>query len=452
MRKTRSTAFFVLTALLSLSLAACSGSNNGNGNASSSAPASSAAPSAGGSASPSDAPIEADITVMHFWSNADDTIKEIAKNFEQENPGIHVKVNLSSVANHYTDLTQRIQSNDTPEIFTVWPGASVNPYYDSGVLADLSNMPWAGEINSTAKTISTYDNKLVLAPVNTAIMALAYNKDVFDRLGLQPPQNYADFEHILQTLKDDPAIKTPFINGADFLLNIASLQAVTDVYAKQPDFDAKVGAGEEKFNNEAFTNLFKRMLIDWPDKGYVNGSTMLSTDRMSKAVLQFIDGKAGIMELGGWDIPVLNQLADGKKVNIGMFPFPAQDGKGSVLAAAGEAFAMSANAAGAKKEAAEKFLSYLMNDENNAKICAAINSLSAKPNVKAEVDPILATLSGYMNAAPTYGFMTWPMEVQNNLKNLGNVMLEKKDADAKLKVLNAELQNLQTAWMSDAQK
>lgn len=437
----------VISAMLIAALAACGNSGNDNGGPAESPSPSSSAADGSASAEPAEKPLEADITVMHFWPNADAAIKEIAAKFEKENPGIRVTVNNSSVANHYADLTQRIQSNDTPEIFTVWPGPSVNPYYDSGVLADLSAMPWANEINDTAKKVSTYDGKLMLAPVNTAIMAMAYNKDVFDRLGLQPPQNLADFERILQVLKDDPDVKTPFINGADFLLNDASLMAVTDIYGADPDFDAKISAGQEKFNGDKFTNLFKRLLIDWPAKGFVNEKTMTSTDRMSKAALEFIDGKAGVMTLGGWDVPVLNQLMDGKKANIGMFPFPGENGKGNVLAAAGEAFALSANAEGAKKEAAARFLNYLMQDDNNAKICAAINSLSAKPLVKAEVDPILGTLSDYMTA-PTYGFMAWPMEVQNNLKNLVNVLAGGKDADAKLAILNKELQNLQDAWMN----
>lgn len=381
------------------------------------------------------------ITLMHFWVDADATLREIAEEFYEET-GIMVEVYNSSVANHLTDLNTRAQTDDVPEIFTMWPGASVPPYIESGVVADLSDSEWTGTLQQFATDASTYDGKLYLAPVNTTYLTLAYNVDVFNRLGLKAPQNQAEFEKILETLKNDSEVEVPFINGSDMLLNISSVMFTTDIYQKYPDFDAKVDSGEMAFNGEEVYNLYHKLLIEWPAKGYINADTALGTDRMGRAILDFLDGKAGIMSIGSYDIAVMNNMNTGN-TNVAMFPYPGVDNHGSLLAAAGEAFALSGYAEGEKREAAIEFLNYLMKPENNARICKSINSLSALKDVAVDADPILKPLEQY-NDQPTHGWMVWPLEVQNNLKNLGDV-LTAAPAD-KEAVLKQVLDQLQEAW------
>lgn len=383
------------------------------------------------------------ISIMHFWQAADNTIKELAEQFKEET-GITVEVYNSSVATHLTDLNERAQSDDLPEIFTMWPGASVPPYIESGVVADLSESSWAGTLAPFAAEASTYDGKLYLAPVNTTYLTLAYNVEVFNRLGLKAPENQADFENILETLKNDPEIEVPFINGSDFLLNISSIMFTTEIYQEHRDFDEKVSNGEMAFNGDEVFNLYKKLLIDWPEKGYINSDTALATDRMGRAVLDFIDGKAGIMSLGSFDLEVLKEM-NTSNVKIAMFPYPAEDNHGSLLAAAGEAFALSAYAESDKKEAAIEFMDYLMKPENNAKICKSLNSLSALNGVEVEAVDTLKALEGY-NDQPTHGWMVWPMEVQNNIKNLGDVLTAV--SDKKEAVLKEKLNELQAAWMN----
>lgn len=388
-------------------------------------------------------PEKKDITIsmMHFWASADETLKEIAKQFQEET-GITVEVYNSSVATHLTDLNTRAQTDDVPEIFTMWPGASVPPYIDSNVVADLSGSEWESTLQPFAKEASTYDGKLYLAPVNTTYLTLAYNVDVFERLNLKEPTNQEEFEHILEVLKNDSEVEVPFIQGSDFLLNVSSVMFTSDIYQKTPNFDALVDSGEKAFNGEEVFNLYKKLLIDWPNKGYINADTALATDRMGRAVLDFIDGKAGIMSLGSFDLGVLEEM-NTENTRIAMFPYPAVDNHGSLLAAAGEAFALSGYAEGEKREAAIQFLNYLMLPENNSKLCKSINSLSALEGVSVETGETLKNLEKY-NDQPTHGWMVWPMEVQNNLKNLGDVLTA--DPAKKEEVLQEKLDQLQDAW------
>lgn len=411
----------LLTGSLLLGLAGCGSTENQTSGTSETAGTSEVSGSVGGEdPSGSDSESESqtsqnnekkDVTIslMHFWTGAHETLQEIAEEFH-EKTGITVEVYNSSVATHLTDLNQRVQSNDLPEIFTMWPGASVPPYIESNVVADLSDASWADTLQPFAQEASTYDGRLYLAPVNTTYLTLAYNKEVFDRLSLKAPENQAEFEQILETLKKDPEIEVPFINGSDFLLNVSSVLFTTEIYQSYPDFDEKVTSGEMQFNGPEVYALYKKLLIDWPEKGYINADTALATDRMGRAVMSFLDGKAGIMSIGSYDLEVLKEM-NTEDVPVYMFPYPAEDNHGSLLAAAGEAFALSGYAEGEKREAAEEFLAFLMTPENNARICRSLNSLSALQDVTVEAEDTLKALETY-NDQPTHGWMVWPMEVR----------------------------------------
>ena len=110
-----------------------------------------------------------------------------------------------------------------------------------------------------AREASTYDGTLYLAPVNTSYLTLAYNVDVFKRLGLSEPSNYAEFEKILETLKNDSEIEVPFIQGSDMLLNVSSVMFTSDIYQSIPDFDAKIDSGEKAFNGDEIYNLYHKI-------------------------------------------------------------------------------------------------------------------------------------------------------------------------------------------------
>jgi len=386
------------------------------------------------------------IELLHFWVAADDVLQDIADDFYDET-GIEVEVVFSPVASHLTDLNTRIQTDDVPEVFTMWPGATVPEYIEGGHLAQLNDCDWVSRVdaNTLSQCVYSQSGELYIAPVNTAFMGLAYNEQVFARNNLSVPTNMADFERILETLKNDPELDYPIIMGSDCLANYVYLSCLSNLYQDMPDFNEQVNAGTTTFGNDAMTAVYEKIYIDWAEKGYYNWETCVSTDRMGKAAIEFLDGNAGILRIGGWDIELLEELNE-KGTTYKMFPFPAEDNAGSVLAAAGEAFAVSASATGAKKGAAMEFLSYLMRADNNAKICGAIDSLSPLSDVEINADPIYGSLQNYLDQ-PTKGWNTWPVAVQNVLGEAADIYKANTLAD-KQSALRTFLDNMQNTWMS----
>ncbi|MBP5466405.1 MAG: extracellular solute-binding protein, partial [Clostridia bacterium] len=378
----------------------------------------------------------------HFWFNADNTLLDIADEFMEENPDIVIDVKNTAVATHLSELTTAIQTKETPDVFTMWPGVSIYPYYESDILMDLSDCDFVDEVNASALNASKIDGKVICAPVNTGYMGLAYNKTLFNSLDLSVPQNYSEFLTTLQTMKDN-GISDPLILGKDMLLNFGSIMFTTDIYSANPNWDQEVKAGTKYFYDDNAKEVWKRLLIDLPEAGYCNFDTGINTDRMSKGAMAFLKGNAGYMQIGSWDISTLRELMKqpGANSEIGFIPWPGQTNGGSVLQASGEAFCLNAGIQGKQKQAAIKWLNYLMSDSVNRRICASIDSESAKVSVSVPVDPLISNIKTYLGNG-THGYMVWPLQVQNNLKELGNV----PSAPSKLSKLDEVLRSLDAMW------
>lgn len=389
-----------------------------------------------------------EIEFMHFWQDADAAINEMADYFE-EGTGIKVKVTLSPVSSHLTSLNTKMQTNTMPDLYTMWPGATMPGYVDSGWVKDLSDYDgeWMDRMSAEAeKSCMTYD-KLYIAPVNMAFMGIAYNKAIFERNNVQPPKNMAEFESLMDTLLDDSNLTYPMIWGSDCPANMIYLMALSSVYQEEPDFDAKVTAGEISFNNEAMTDLYEKLFIDWAEKGYYNAETCATLDRMSKAAAQFVLGKAAMMRLGGWDLAIIDQLVEesGGTLEYGMFPIPGADNDGTVLAAAGEAVAVNAKLSAEREGAALEFLDFFLSPAVNGEICGIINSLSPYTGVTVQAKDCITELNGYMDDSAR-GWNAWPLDVQNKMGECLNIVNEDGGRDAKMRVLTEHLEYLASLW------
>ena len=389
-----------------------------------------------------------EIEFMHFWQDADKAIQDMAKYFS-EGTGIKVTVTLSPVSTHLTSLNTKMQTNTMPALYTMWPGATMPEYVYSGWVMDLTDYKgeWMERMNKDAYASCVTNDKLYIAPVNMAFMGIAYNKTIFKRNNVEPPKNMADFERIMDVLKTDTNLSYPMIWGNDCSANMIYLMALSSLYQKTPDFDAKVSAGQMNFKNDTMVEIYEKLFIDWAEKGYYNAETCGTIDRMSKAAAQFVLGKTAMMRLGGWDLAVIDELIEesGGSLDYGMFPIPGADNDGSVLAAAGEAVAVNAKLSEKEKGAALEFLDFFLHPAVNGEVCGIINSLSPYSGVEVEAKDCITELGTYLDDT-SRGWTTWPLDVQNKMGECLDIVSEKGGKDAKMKVLNEHLDYLASLW------
>lgn len=391
------------------------------------------------------------IEFMHFWQDADDAINRMAEYFE-EGTGIEVTVTLSPVASHLTSLNTKMQTNTMPALYTMWPGATMPGYVDSGWVMDLTDLDaeWMDRMSEEAyNSCVTYD-KLYIAPVNMAFMGIAYNKAIFERNNIEPPKDMADFERIMDVLVADQNLSYPMIWGSDCAANMIYLMALSTLYQENPDFDSQVTAGTTAFKNDTMIDIYERLFIDWPSKGYYNAETASSMDRMSASAIQFVLGNAAMMRLGGWDLANIDLLIEesGGTMEYGMFPMPGIDNDGSVLAATGEAVAVNAHLSDAERGAALEFLDFFLAPAVNAEICGLINSLSPYSGVDVQALPCISELGTYIDDTAR-GWTQWPLNVQNTMGECYDIVTESGGTEAKMRVLNEHLDHLADLWAAN---
>ena len=384
------------------------------------------------------------IKLIHFWVNAEDFFIRFARDYS-EIMGVDLDAEYQPSGLYITGLNTRIQTETVPEVFTMWPGVSITPYRKANVLLDLTDLDLDcyKTMSATARAACTYSGRMMVVPVNNSFVGIAYNKAIFARHNLAPPENLADFERIMDVLKTDPTIMYPMIWGKDTDAYMLYMMQISILYDKYRDFDERMAANTINYNNPENQFIYKKIFIDWPAAGYYNYDNYNGIDRMGMGVLQFTDGRAAMMNVGNWDMKVLTELNE-NNIPMGMFPVPGIDHSGNVEWAAGEAFAISAKATGDKKAAAIELLNILMSPDVNGAICGIIFSLSPYGDVRLNNPPeMILQLYSYVNDKAR-GWNVAPAAFQSKKSEAANIL--RAPAENKMNVLNDHLNTLDRIW------
>ena len=65
------------------------------------------------------------------------------------------------------------------------------------------------DISKDMRAAMTYDGKLYALPMQAQMYIMAYRKDVFDQVGLQPPKTFEEMKTAAKTIQEKAGIKYP---------------------------------------------------------------------------------------------------------------------------------------------------------------------------------------------------------------------------------------------------
>lgn len=184
--------------LLSLALAASmmvgtmAGCSGGSG---SSSAATAAVSSSAGTTATSKASGEPVTLNFAIWdSNQEKGLRTIADNFEAKNPGIKVKINVTSWDNYWTMLEAGATGGSLPDVF--WMHSNeIYRYGSNGMLLDLtdriakSDQVKLSDYPDGLVKIYNIDNKQYAIPKDFDTIGLWYNKTMFDKAGIKYPDD-----------------------------------------------------------------------------------------------------------------------------------------------------------------------------------------------------------------------------------------------------------------------
>lgn len=222
-------------------------------------------------------------------------------------------------------LVVAMSSGECPDMYSCWSGGPMYEYIDSGFGQPIDNLFENSEIKDklmeSAVRQATYNNHIYAVPYqNVSMSGVFYNKEMFDKYGLQEPKTLVELENICATLKKNGI--TPFAlansskwTGSMYFMNLAARYG-----GLKPFRNAVAGTGN--FMDESFIKAGEK-IQEWVKAGYFpDGVNSLSEDDGQAKQLMYQE-TAGMLLCGSWYTGTF--AADSKEFyqKIGWFPFPA---------------------------------------------------------------------------------------------------------------------------------
>jgi raffinose/stachyose/melibiose transport system substrate-binding protein len=303
--------------------------------------------------------------VLEFWSwnneGAYPVVHEDAQNrFEADHPGVTVKREYISYSEYMVKLKAVLSGEEAPDVFQI-PWAGEYPELArSGKILPLTNELKKGFpafFPNIMKAISV-DGQAWSVPLDLNTLQIAYNKTVFEKLGLKVPKTKAELIAVSKKLKDAGYFAVA--------MGTKDLWSAADVFFAQIAYTdpshtkmAQADAGKISWNSPEFLKA-AQAVADYV-KAEVIAPGANSMEVFVGAENLFVQQQAAMF------YPVGNFVTGGITEKVGdsfewsLFPWPALT-TGDALPTGGVAEMFVVSKDGKNKDLAVDFLRYMTND------------------------------------------------------------------------------------------
>ncbi|MFP7298612.1 ABC transporter substrate-binding protein [Neobacillus niacini] len=282
------------------------------------------------------------LTLLHRWPNEPfkSYFEEAVEEFKKENPD--VEFNIISVLNE--DYKQKINvqlgSDNPPDIFFTWAGEYGKKFIRDGIALDLTSYveedkEWSDQIIPSTLQPFKEENNVFGLPVLMDVRMMAYNKEIFKDLGLEPPTTWEEFIDTLKAIKKSGKIplglgnKAPW-NGGLYVTTLNQRMVSSEVLEK----DNNRATGE--FTDPGYVKALEKLEELIP---YMNEHPNALSREEERSL--FVTGQLAMMALHTIEFPYVKDA----QFEWGTFNFPeisGGEGDPSVITGAPEGFMVSA--------------------------------------------------------------------------------------------------------------
>ncbi|WP_229257569.1 ABC transporter substrate-binding protein [Duganella callida] len=203
-------------------------------------------------------------------------------------------------------LKSRVLAGDAPEVSQMI-GVSIAEWADLGLLLEIDNVASGGNWNNvlfpTIQTLITHRKHVVAAPVGIhRVNTLFYNRALFARHKLAPPQSWAEFETVVHKLK--AAGVTPLAQSSE-AWQVAALFENLVLAESGPEFYRQLFVRRDPAAaaDPRTADALRRLRIV---KGWANGQ--IDERSWPEVARQFARREAAMMIMGDWAKPELRDL------------------------------------------------------------------------------------------------------------------------------------------------
>lgn len=324
------------------------------------------------------------LTIWEHTPQFEAPLKKTLENFMAKNPDIKVEYEIKTPDQYYALLSTTIQAGEAPDLF--WTNGTATTdlanLVKQNAVMDLTNKIDISPYSDMSIKMTVINGKQYLTPGATiGTRAVYYNKEIFNKYGLQEPKNFADFEKILETLKNNKVVPISF--GGMFSWSIL-FHFEPILAAMSPDWLAEASAGKARVNDPRVKAAFNKML-EWGEKGYY-GSGYLGVDEGGQ-LLAFSKGEAAMTITGSWNANTFNK--NNPALKIGAFQLPTKDGKRPMVVTYDTGFSIYSKTE--HPEEALRLAKYLASKESQQIWVDQLKAVPGLEGVKTD-DPLIADI------------------------------------------------------------
>lgn len=227
-------------------------------------------------------------------------MKEIEKKYEEKNPGVDIQIEETTFKDHFQKLETQAQGDVMPDLFTM-NGPNFMKFVTNGVLKPLDDHIDKMKINKDdypqgLVDLYSYEGKLYGIPKDWDLTGLFYNKELFDKAGVDyptPDWTWDDFASAAEKLTD----KEAGIWGTSF--KPTCQEGIYDTIPQSGGFIINEDKTKSGYDTEEAASGVERW-IELGKKGYSPDLQTL-TDTQDKDL--FKAGKIAMIYAGSWRVP-----------------------------------------------------------------------------------------------------------------------------------------------------
>ncbi|MBO1267115.1 extracellular solute-binding protein [Arthrobacter sp. PO-11] len=339
------------------------------------------------------------VTTLRFMQNKPEVVayfNQVIKDFEARNPDVRVVQDYNE-GNFVPSLVR----NDPPDVMTRGFAKETADFVHKGIFADLTGLPAASAIDPKAQELVNSwgrygQDETSAVPFSLAAAGVIYNRDIFAAHNVAVPETWDEFVAACGTFKAAGIAPIYGTHKDSWTLRQGAFDYVTGGTLDVAGFFSRIYAKGAKISQDApesFTNNFGPALPQILQLAAF-AQPGAETKNYADGNAAFAKGQAAMYLQGPWALSPIIQA--NKDIKLGTFPLPATNNPADTKVRVNVDMVLSIARHTPRREAAERFLSYLLTPEvvnsYNQKH-AAFSPLKAAPAV---VDPQISGVAAHM--------------------------------------------------------
>lgn len=313
-----------------------------------------------------------EVTLVVWDTFARDTdaamIEEINREFMDANPGVtiireaygHEELNLT--------LPLALSSDSGPDVSMVNQGyTAMGPLVAAGLLIPLDEFAeqfgWFDRYGETLHRRNSFtpdgvqhgEGNLYGMSNLAEIVGVFYHRDVFEDMGLEIPQTFAEFEALLAQISE--AGMTPLVFGSlDGWPAIHQFSAIQHAFTTSDELDGFMyRLGDSSFDTD-YNLQAAQTLVDWIQAGFLSPG-FAGMDYSNHTASAFLNQEGAMWITGNWMAPtIISALGEDA---IGFFPVPSALEDGAPLNIGGINLAYGIRASTSNVELAVQYIDFV---------------------------------------------------------------------------------------------